>query len=246
MQLNLFAGTLPLTVEELGVGAKTYLLLHGGAGPGSMMGLAAMLSKTARVLVPTHPGFMGTPRPERFNRVEDLVLAYLAMLDAIDAKNVTVLGNSFGGWLAAELALRSPARVHDIVLLNAVGIDPGPEGKPIVDPTKVPPPELIKLSFHDPSRAPKPSPEIARHFPENQRTLRIYAGETLGDPSLHARLAGVKVPARVMWGESDRICDPGYGRRFAAAIPGATYQPIADAGHLPQIERPEEVARLLA
>jgi len=71
-------------------------------------------------------------------------------------------------------------------------------------------------------------------------TLRVYAGDPyMHDPALAGRLAAITVPTLVLWGEADRIATPGYGRAFAAAIPGARFEIVERAGHLPQLEQPE-------
>ncbi len=159
-----------------------------------------------------------------------------------------MVGNSFGGWIAAELALRQSPRIAGIVLLNAVGIDTGSPDKKIVDPMAIPPAERSALSFHDPERfAVVPSGPHLAVMAENQRSLRVYAGEPfMHDPALRGRLAGISTPALVVWGESDRIVDAAYGRRWAESIPGARFELVPRAGHFPQIEQPEAVLRLLA
>jgi pimeloyl-ACP methyl ester carboxylesterase len=244
--LDLFAETLRLGFTDQGEG-RPFLLLHGGAGPNSMRGLAAALAKTGRAILPTHPGFDGAPRPEKFSRIEDLVLAYLALIERRALSNVIVVGNSMGGHIAAEMALLSSPRIAGIVLLNAVGIDTGSPEKTIVDPTKIPPQERAAYAFHDPKKfafAP-PSPEALAVMAENQRVLRVYAGEKLFDPTLHARLAKLATPTLVAWGQSDRIVDADYGRRFANAIPNARFELVSEAGHFPQMERLDETVRLI-
>ena len=54
------------------------------------------------------------------------------------------------------------------------------------------------------------------------------------------------MPSLVIWGESDGVVTPEYGRAYARSIPGARFETIADCGHHPEIERPEELARLIA
>jgi pimeloyl-ACP methyl ester carboxylesterase len=245
-RVGLFSETLQLAFTDQGKG-RAVLLLHGGAGPASMMGLAGALASDARVVVPVHPGFDGEPRPDRFARIEDLVLAYLVLLERLELERVVVVGNSVGGWIAAEMALRKSPRIAGIVLLNAVGIDTGSPERSIVDPMKVPVPELLKMSFHDPAKfavAPA-SPEAAEVRAQNQRTLRVYAGEALHDPTLRSRLAQMATPTLVAWGQSDRIVDVEYGRLFAKSIPSARLELVAEAGHMPQIERPQDTARLI-
>jgi pimeloyl-ACP methyl ester carboxylesterase len=58
-------------------------------------------------------------------------------------------------------------------------------------------------------------------------------------------LNGIDVPTLVLWGESDRVVTREYGRAYAAAIPGARFEIIAEAGHLPWLEQPAETFRLL-
>jgi len=246
-KLTLFSETLELAVADQGDG-RAFLILHGGAGPASVAGLADALSKNARAIAPTHPGFDGEPRPDWFARIDDVVLAYLALIETLNLSEVVAIGNSVGGWIAAELALRKSPRLAGIVLLNAVGIDTGSSERPIVDPMTLAPAERLALSFHDPRRfAIAPSgPEAVAAMAENQRTLRVYAGEPfMHDPSLRSRLAALSIPAMVAWGESDRIVDVDYGRRFAASMPGARFDVIAEAGHFPHVERLEEVVRLI-
>ena len=92
------------------------LVLHGGGGPQTVSGLAAALSRRAHVLTPTHPGFAGEPRPEWFDSIDDLALAYLDLLERLDLRDVLVIGSSMGGWIASAMALRDTTRLSGIVL----------------------------------------------------------------------------------------------------------------------------------
>jgi pimeloyl-ACP methyl ester carboxylesterase len=200
--VKLFAATLEVSYVEYGTG-RPYLLLHGGAGSATLASLANGLSKDARAIVPTHPGFNGEPRPEWFVSIEHITLGYLDLVDRLDLRDVVVVGNSAGGWIAAEMALRNSPRISKIVLLDAVGIDTGSLDKKIVDPTGLPLEETLKLSFHDPARfafAP-PNPDAAKIRVNNQRTLRIYSGPLMHDPTLRTRLADISCPVLVLWGD---------------------------------------------
>src|SRR5258707_13672600 len=99
------------------------LLLHGGGGPQTMFGLASALSKRSHVLTPTHPGFAGEPRPEWFDGIDDLAVAYLELLERLDLHKVMVVGFSMGGWIAAEIAVRDTTRLGSLVLVDAAGIE---------------------------------------------------------------------------------------------------------------------------
>lgn len=243
---SLFSGSLSMTVNEAG-GGPAYLILHGGAGPGSVLGLAGKLAEGGRAVVPTLPGFGGSPRPEWFHRIGDLALALLALLDRLDLNQVVVVGNSLGGWVGAELALRRSPRIAGLVLLNAVGVDPGPGVPGVVDPTQVPPADRAALSFHDPRKGFGPPSEAQQAaFAEGQKALRVYSGgPAMTDPTLRDRLKAVAVPSLVLWGLSDRIVTVDYGRTWAAGLPGARFVPVPEAGHFPQIEQPETVTALI-
>ncbi|HWE64835.1 MAG TPA: alpha/beta fold hydrolase [Chloroflexota bacterium] len=84
-----------------------------------------LLSSTrhARVITPTHPGFGGTPRPDALRSIAGLAALYAALLDRRDLHDVTIVGNSIGGWIAAELALLDSTRISNIVLVDAAGIE---------------------------------------------------------------------------------------------------------------------------
>ncbi|MBV8465658.1 MAG: alpha/beta hydrolase [Burkholderiales bacterium] len=238
-KLALFADTLTLSYEKFGEG-RPYLVLHGGAGPQSINGLAAALGSGGHVIVPIHPGFNGTPRPEWCKRISDLASVYLALLEALDVHDVVVVGNSVGGWIAAEMALRHASRIAGIVLLNAAGIDTGSPTSQIADPMQMAPAERAAAAFYDPARygIMPTTPDAVAAMIANQQTLRVYAGDPfMHDPSLHGRLSALRVPTLVLWGESDRIVDLAYGQRFAAAIPGASFVGVPEAGHFPQIEQ---------
>lgn len=115
------ADGLMVRIDEGGIG-RSVLVLHGGAGPQSVAGLAAALSGHAHVLVPAHPGFESEPRPEWFDSIDDLALTYLELLERLDLRNVLVIGSSVGGWIASAMAVHNVTRLSGLVLLDAIGI----------------------------------------------------------------------------------------------------------------------------
>jgi pimeloyl-ACP methyl ester carboxylesterase len=229
-----------LTVDEVGTG-RPFLLLHGGAGPVSVASFASYLAdnRPARVLVPTHPGFNGTTRPDDVT-VRALAELYVALLDRLDLVDVTVAGNSIGGWIAAEIALIASPRVASVIIINAVGI--AVPDHPVADFFSLSLDQLTQLSYHDPSRFrvdPSNFTDAQKAIMgANRQAIADYAGRDMTDPTLNDRLAAITVPTLVLWGQSDRVVDPDYGRAFAAAIPSATYHPLYSAGHMPQLETP--------
>lgn len=232
--------TVPLTVTDRGEGHPV-LLLHGGGGPLTVSAWADHLAATrpARVLVPTHPGFEGTPG--RLGSPGALARLYVALLEVLDLHDVTVVGNSVGGWVTAELALLDTPRVSSQVIVDGVGIEV--PGHPVADFFALTPAEVARRSYADPDRfgldpATLP-PERLAAVAGNREALAAYGGPTTGDPTLAGRLGAARRPTLVVWGEADRIGDPDYGRAYAAAIPGAGFVLLPGTGHLPQIETPD-------
>ncbi|MFE9448929.1 alpha/beta fold hydrolase [Streptomyces sp. NPDC006739] len=245
--LSLPSGDLEVTVDDRGPSqGRPFLLLHGGGGPQTVATFAGLLAgrRPARVVTPVHPGFGGTARPDRLTDITALAQAYVQLLDELGLKDVTVVGNSLGGWIAAELALLGSHRVSGVVLVNAVGIDV--PGHPIAETSSITPAELSRLAFHDPARFavdPATLPEAARAvMATNRAALAVYSGpHAMADPGLRERLAKVTHPALVVWGESDEVVDAEYGRAYAAAIPEARFQLLHGTGHMPQIETPDQL-----
>lgn len=220
---------------------RPFLLLHGGGGVATMAGFADLLAERthSRVLLPTHPGFGGTTRPASLATTRDLAAAYVALLDQLDLSDVTVIGNSFGGWVATEMTLLDNPRISGAVIVDGIGIEV--DGHPMTSVAGLAPAELQKLSFHDPGQAPRPPAAGGTGPGPDLRALAAYAGPTMSDPTLRDRLSGLDLPVHVLWGESDGIVDPEYGRAYAASMPLATFTLLPRTGHLPQVETPEEL-----
>ncbi|TMF76666.1 MAG: alpha/beta hydrolase [Chloroflexi bacterium] len=236
-------GPVDVSFTERGAG-RPFLMLHGGAGPPSVSGFADLLAETerVRVITPTHPGFSGTPRPDALDTIRRLALLYVALLDQLDLTDVTVIGNSIGGWICAEMALLGSPRIGRIILVDAVGIEV--PGHPVADFFSLTMDQVAELSYHrpDPFRidVSKMPPAQQAAMAGNRAALAVYGGTpSMVDPTLRQRLGAVSVPALVLWGESDRIADPDYGRAYAEAIPTARFQLLTGTGHVPQIETPQ-------
>jgi pimeloyl-ACP methyl ester carboxylesterase len=237
-------GAVPVACSDRGTG-HPFLLLHGGAGPQSVTGFADQLAEdgTARVVTPVHPGFAGTPRPGGLNSVAGLARLYVSLLDGLGLDDVTVVGNSIGGWIGAEMALAGSARISGVVLVDACGIEV--PGHPVADFFALTLDQVAELSYHDPGpfRIDPAAMSAGQRavMAGNRGALAVYGEATMTDPGLRARLGRIAVPALVLWGDSDRIVDPDYGRAYAAAIPGAQFRLLPATGHVPQIETPAQL-----
>ncbi len=231
-------------LQDAGSG-RPILMLHGGGGASTVAALSQTLSRAARVLTPTHPGFDGTPRPPSLNSVAAVAALYVALLDRLRVDEIVVVGSSVGGWIASEMALQAPGRVKGLVLLNATGI--AVEDHPLVDVRPLALPDLMRLAHHDPAKilaaAPPPSAEQQAIRASNAAALAAYDNGMNGqDSSLRARLAEVAAPVLVVWGESDGIASLGYGAAYAESFANATFERVPQAGHFPHIEQKESVS----
>jgi pimeloyl-ACP methyl ester carboxylesterase len=237
-------GPVEVMVAEDGTG-RTFLLLHGGAGPQSVAAFANLLvtSRPAQVITPTHPGFGATPRPHSLDSIAGLAHVYTALLDRLDIQQVTVVGNSVGGWIAAEMALLASSQINGVILVDAIGIEVA--GHPVADFFALTLDQVAQFTYHDPDRFridPTTMSEAQRAVVAgNRSSLATYGGHSMTDPSLRGRLGNITAPTLVLWGESDQIVDPEYGRAYAAAIPGATFTLLTATGHMPQLETPERL-----
>ena len=243
-----FANGLTLTFDDRGNG-PAILVLHGGGGPLTVAGFVATSSAHGRVIAPIHPGFAGTPRPESFDSIEQIADAYAALLERLALTDVLVVGFSIGGWIANALALRAGPRLRGVVLVNGAGIVV--DGEACADVFSLTPTQLSALSYHDPARHgidPAALSDAQKAgMAANMKTLAVYGrARDMGDPGLRARLAEVRVPVLVVWGESDRVVTPAYGRAVAASFPNARFELIAQCGHMPQIEQPARLQELVA
>jgi pimeloyl-ACP methyl ester carboxylesterase len=239
-----------LEVLRHGSGAPL-LLLHGmdTVRPGARF--LDLLCRDAEIIAPSSPGFGNTRRPPDFDTVYDLVRLYLALIDELPHDRLALMGLSFGGWLAAEVAVTSSRKLSRLILADPVGIKlGGPETRDIADVFNLNPAEVRRRAWHDPANAPAydemSDEELVVHA-RNREALCLYAWHPcLYNPQLKHWLGRIRVPTLVLWGESDRIVTPDYGRAYTGLIPGARFEPIEAAGHHPELEQPDRFAERVA
>jgi pimeloyl-ACP methyl ester carboxylesterase len=228
---------------------RPLLYLH-GAGTFGWMPVHDLLARRRRVLLPVHPGFGASEGLEAIETMEDLVFHTLDVLDGLGLDRPDVVGLSLGGWLGAELAVRHPARVNRLVLVDAVGVRV--PGVPMGDVFMASPPKARQLLFHDPASAVAMTilPDAAP--PERLETVlrgREAAARLLWNPAqayrkLTSRLWRIQAPTLVVWGAHDRLVPLAYGEAWARSIPGARLVTLDRCGHLPPLEQPERFAEV--
>jgi pimeloyl-ACP methyl ester carboxylesterase len=213
------------------------------------------LARSWRVWAPSHPGFGGSSLPDGFDGIDDLAYLYLDVLEQIGPAHV--LGFGFGGWIAAEVAIRCVHRIKSLTLVDALGIKVGDHTtRDIADTFVVSPPELVSLTWHDAERGRRemPLPLADRGLSEddlavllgNRRSAALFGWKPfMHSPKLYDRLKRIDCPTLVVWGGSDRVVTPEYGRAYAASIPGARFERIDQAGHYPYLEQPDQFVAAL-
>jgi pimeloyl-ACP methyl ester carboxylesterase len=212
---------------ERGAG-RPLLFLHPGIGIEPTAAVLDRLAARARLLAPVHPGF--------------------GRSDQLDLRDTVVAGVSFGGWIAAAMAIKSTARISHLVLANAVGIKVGDrETRDIVDIYAIPEQEFVELAYFDPAVGTRdykamPDGEVLAAARNREATARYAWSPYMHDPKLRGRLHRIRVPTLLLWGTADRILSEPYGRAYAAAIPGARFELIERAGHFPHLEQPQAFA----
>src|SRR6266478_1367428 len=142
-----------LEIIDRGEG-RPLLFLHPDIGIDPKAPVLDRLAARARLIAPSHPGFGNSEQPRSFTTVDDLAYFYLDLLEHLDLKHVTIVGVSLGGWIAAEMAVKSTQRISHLVLANTVGIKVGDrETRDIADVFAKTEKDLNELVYFDPGTA---------------------------------------------------------------------------------------------
>src|SRR6201988_874367 len=129
-------GRLPVS---RGAAGEPVLFLHAAGGAGAWMEFHGQLAGAGfDVIAPDHPGFAMSDDFPLVEAMDDLVYHYLDVLDALGLERVHVVGASFGGWIAAELAVAASHRLRSLTLLSAAGLRM--HEQPVPDIFLIPPP----------------------------------------------------------------------------------------------------------
>ncbi|MBV8333931.1 MAG: alpha/beta hydrolase [Alphaproteobacteria bacterium] len=238
-------GGIPLEIAIAGTG-RPLLFLHAGDYFAQNQPFLDKLARRWQVLTPRHPGFGGSERPEDFRTVHDLAYLYLDLLEQQRLGEVVLVGSSFGGWIALEMCIRSLERVKRLVLIDSLGVKfGGREERDIVDIYALAADDLLRRTFFDPGHVPDYSTlddAEAMLIARDRAATALYGWRPyMHNPGLRRWLHRVRVPALVIWGESDGIARPDYGEKLCRSLPEAQFETIAKAGHYPQIERSDAV-----
>jgi pimeloyl-ACP methyl ester carboxylesterase len=255
--LGLGVGRPTVEVLEAGEGAPL-VFLHGAGGVPAWEGVLPILARDYHVYAPLLPGFGQSTGLEYLEDHFDLFFHGFDVLDALGVERPYLVGESLGGWLAAEMAALRPAQIGRLALAAPIGL--WRDEAPVADLFGHMVHEMVPLLFHDQACPPAEAMlaassqlfsdkddrtqaqidtliELARGF----RTAAKFLFP-IPEHGLERRLRRITAPTLVVWGEGDRFVDPLYAHLFAEKIAGARVTMVPDAGHLIGLERPEPYA----
>jgi pimeloyl-ACP methyl ester carboxylesterase len=244
-----------LRVAGCGVGVKRsgqgapLLFLHGAGGAPRWLPFMASLAERFDVIVPEHPGFGKSETPEWLDTVGDLAFFYLDFIKQLGLERVHLVGSSMGGWIAAELAVRSTHDLASLALIGPVGIHV--KGLQKGDLFMWSYERLTRNLFADPKFADVILAMAVTEDEQDQRLKNAFTVAKLGwqprlyNPHLAKWLHRIDVPTLICWGDSDKLVPPGYGPAFRDLIPGSRLEIFERCGHLPHAECADEFVRRL-
>jgi len=237
-------------IRTLEAGTGSPLLYVHGAGGLFWDPLLDALAANHRVIAPEHPGAGDSLGLEHVEDLWDLVLYYNEFLDTVGVDTAVVVGHSFGGMVAAELAATSPNRVDKLVLIAPIGL--WRDDHPVPDISGIPPDKIPELVFADPTSPiaasmPTPDPTDPDSLFRASQTMAsiLQFIWPLPDHGLSKRLYRLKAPTLLVWGKQDKLVHPAYGDDFKAQIADARLELIDGAGHVPQLEQAERTIGII-
>lgn len=227
-----------------GTGAPL-LYLHSLLGESVWLPFHEALARSFSLIAPIHPGGEGSDAIDELDEIEDLVFHYLDLIAALSLDRLHLVGASFGGWIAAEFALRHPERVEKLVLVDPIGPiglareDAGDFSALLADQASLGERLFARRgSFFNDLLLPHGSDEAGRLRAIREAITRL--GGRSSEKKLRARLGRISAPTLLLWGALDAIAPPARAQDFREAIPDARLTMIDKCGHLPMFEQEEK------
>ncbi|HEY1410522.1 MAG TPA: alpha/beta hydrolase [Rhodopila sp.] len=236
-----------LEIEEKGQG-RPILFLHPGEGLQPNRPWLDKLAENHRVIAPHHPGFGGSVLPDWVGTVDDLAYLYLDLAASLKLENAILAGNCFGGWVAAEMAVRNTGNFAGLLLAAPLGIKVGGVlDRDITDMHAISRTEFMRRAWADPEKGvidytKLADPDLAG-IARGRETLAVFGWKPyMHNPRLKRWLHRIDIPTHLIWGEQDGIVSTAYGEAWKAEIPDATMETMPNTGHYPHWEHPASFA----
>jgi pimeloyl-ACP methyl ester carboxylesterase len=209
------------------------------------------LAASHEVIAISPPGFGASERPNWVDSIDDCSYICLDVLDSLGVKDAPVLGFGIGGWLAAEMAIKTTQHMSRLILVDPFGIKVGgPFDRDIQDIWFLSPEKVLELKYADIEKGRidytvMEEDKLTIVARNKESYARFCWQPYMHNPKLKGRLHRINVPTLVVWGDKDGLITPDYGKAFAAEIPGARFEVIKNAGHFPHLEQPEAFVKLV-
>jgi len=233
-----------LELEERGSG-QPLLFLHPGEGLQPKLEWLDLLARHFRVLAPHHPGWGTSALPDWLMTVDDLAYLYLDLATSEGLEDAVLVGACFGGWIAAEMAIRDTRRFAQLVLADPLGIKVGGcTERDIADMHAMPHEDYMRLAWADPAKGARdlmqlPDAELAGIARGREAFARFGWKPYMHNPRLRHWLHRIDPPTLLLWGEQDGIVSTTYGQAWQDEILVAQMEIIPHAGHFPHWEQPK-------
>ncbi|MGH9934563.1 MAG: alpha/beta fold hydrolase [Nitrososphaerales archaeon] len=228
---------------------KHVLLLHGlGASAERWSKIMPIFAKHFHVVAPDIIGFGYSDKPEVSYTIPFFLDFVKDFTHAFDMENLTLIGASLGGQIAAEFAIASKKMIENLVLVTPAGVmkEPTPVLNYYIAAAMYPTFDNAKKAFRQMAGDPKAVDEVyARDFvnrmqlPNAKYAFMSSIMGSKGTPNLSARLEEIDAPTLIVWGEKDALIPVRYARRFQKEVKGSQLAIIKNSGHTPYFERPE-------
>ena len=242
------AGGTKLHVKRGGKG-RPLLVLHHETGTLDDLPFYDALAARHDVLVPHHPGYSRSERPDWMRSTRDIAVIYRALLSELKVAKPALVGLGFGGWIAAEMATMAPADLSHLVLVGAMGIKP-PQGD-IFDLAITGYIDYARAAFHDQKAfdrvyGAEPSVDQLEMWDIcREMSFRIAWKPYMYSQTLPYLLKSMRAPALVVWGDDDKVVPMSAGKRYAESLPNAKLEIVKACGHAVDMEQPEALAKLV-
>jgi pimeloyl-ACP methyl ester carboxylesterase len=227
---------------------QSVVWLHAADGVDDGHPLVEELALRHSVVAPLAPGFADLAELDDVGDIHELAMHYEDVLDALGLEEATVIGHSFGGMIAGELAAHYPKRVKQLVLIAPVGL--WRDDEPVTDIFAVPLPDLPQVLFADPAFIPPPPADDGAGEPPDVEVLVTLARGMasvakfmwpIPDRGLARRLHRIEARTLVVFGADDALVPASYADDFVAGIADASAVVVPGAGHMVPVERPQAV-----
>jgi pimeloyl-ACP methyl ester carboxylesterase len=227
---------------------RPVLVLHHDIGSPDRLEFYDDLADRFDVLVPHHPGWGKSERPQWLRSVRDVAVMHQWLLSELGVERPSLVGLGFGGWIAAEMATMAPRGLDRLVLVGAMGLKP-PDGD-IFDQAIVSYLDYARAGFHDQQAFARVYGDVSTDQLVEWDICREMCFRIAWKPYMYSQtlphlLGGVRAPALVVWGDDDKIVPKGAGEKYAALLPNARLETVRLAGHCVEMEQPKELARLV-